>query len=104
MTEIEELEADLDKLPIKKSRKKPSISLDEIIKEVEKELGSIIVNDRGQPHINVKKLFCYVALELGHHPIMVGKRCGIDRSSAIHHHKSMKQVIQLAGLATKMSK
>ncbi len=104
MTEIEQLEAELDNIPTKKSRQIPTISLDEIAKEVEAELGPIVTNDRQQPNINVKKLFCFVAMELGHHPTDVGKRCGIDRSSAIHHHESMKQVIRLAGIAQKLGK
>lgn len=100
--EINQLEAELE-LPTKKSRQKPTISLEEIAKEVESELGPIALNNRQQPNMDVKKVFCFVAIELGHHPTKVGKRCGIDRSSAIHHHKSMKRVILLAGVAQKLS-
>jgi len=104
MTEIEQLEAELDKIPTKKSRQIPTISLDEIVKEVEKELGPIVTNDRQQPNINVKKLFCFVAMELGHHPTDAGKRCGIDRTSAIHHWSSMKHTIWMCGIAQKLGK
>ncbi len=104
MTEIEQLEADLDSIPTKKSRQIPTISLDEISKEVERELGPIVVNDRQQPNINIKKLFCFVAMELGHHPTDVGKRCGIDRASAMHHWNSMKHTIWMCGIAQKMGK
>jgi len=101
--ELEELEASLDEVP-KKSRQTPTISLDEIAETVSREAGPIVLNDRGQPNINIKKLFCFVAMELGHYPREVGERCGIDRTSAIHHWHSMKQVIELAGLAVKMTK
>ena len=101
--EIELLEAELE-LPTKKSRQKPSISLDEIAKEVEGELGHIVLNNRQQPNMDVKKVFCFVAIELGHHPTETGKRCGIRRIAAYHHWKSMKRVILLAGVAQKLSR
>lgn len=98
-TELEELEASLD-APIKKSR--PTISLDEIAAEVEADLGPIHSDDRKQPNMHVKKLFCWVAMELGHKPKEVGERCGIDRVSAMHHHGSMEELMLLVGAAKRI--
>jgi hypothetical protein len=101
--EIHQLEDTLDMVSPKKSRQTTS-TLDEITKEVESEMGPIILNDRSQPNMDVKKVFCYVAMELGHHPKDVGERCGIDRSSAIHHWNSMKQTIWTCSVAKQLSK
>ena len=104
-TETTELEASLD-ATTKKSRqpkKEPTISLNEIAKEVEEQLGlAVLTTTRQQPDMNTKKVFCWVAIELGHHPAEVGERCGIDRTSAIHHWNSMNQVFFLCGVAKKI--
>lgn len=100
--EIEQLESELEE-PVKKSRQTPETSLDEIVKEVEEQLGlAVLTTTRQQPNMNVKKVFCWVAIELGHHPADVGARCGIDRSSAIHHWNSMNQVFFLCSVAKKI--
>lgn len=101
-TEIEELEAEIE-FPTKKSRQTPTVSLDEIAREVERELGyAVLSTGRQQPDMNTKKVFCWVAMELGHHPSDVGARCGIRRSSTIHHHKSMEEIFKLCGVAKKV--
>jgi hypothetical protein len=55
--EIHQLEDTLDMVSPKKSRQTTS-TLDEITKEVESEMGPIILNDRSQPNMDVKKVFC----------------------------------------------
>jgi len=89
-------------LPTKKSRQKPRILLSDITKQIEEEFGGIAVNDRQQPNIKVKKVFCWLALELGHNPVLVGARCGLNRASVIHHHKAMKDLIKFVGTAKEM--
>jgi hypothetical protein len=102
--EIHQLEDTLDMVEPKKSRPTPTSTLDEIAKEVENEMGPIVLNDRSQPVMDIKKVFCYVAMELGHHPKDVGERCGIDRTSAIHHWNSMKQTIWTCSVAKQLAK
>ena len=88
-------------LPTKKSRQ-PRILLSDITKQIEEEFGEIAVNDRQQPNIKVKKVFCWLALELGHNPVNVGARCGLNRASVIHHHKAMKGMIALVSTVKTM--
>lgn len=96
--EMLDIEADLDAIPVKKSRPIPTVTLDEIYVELMKD-GKF---GRRSAGLQSKKVFCWVAMKLGHHPQMIGDSCGLDRTSVIHHFNDMEGFIELALTGKKM--